>query len=92
MARSRVIKPEFWSDEKLARVSREARLLYIGLWSTCDDAGRTKGHRLAQVADIPLRRPFAGADRGVALRASSTCAAYSPIRSTASSTTSSPAS
>ena len=42
--RSRVIKPEFWSDEKLARVSRDARLLFAGLWSTSDDYGVTKGH------------------------------------------------
>ena len=46
MARSRVIKPEFWSDEKLARLSLPARLLYIGLWNTCDDVGRSRGHPL----------------------------------------------
>ena len=46
MARSRVIKPEFWSDEKLAMVDLPARLLYIGLWNTCDDTGRSKGHPL----------------------------------------------
>jgi len=44
MARTRSIKPEFWSDEKLAQISLQARLLYIGLWTTCDDAGRTKAH------------------------------------------------
>jgi hypothetical protein len=46
MARSRRIKPEFWSDEKLARLSLQARLLYIGLWNTSDDAGATRGHPL----------------------------------------------
>ena len=44
MARSRVIKPEFWSDEKLARVSREARLTFIGLWTSSDDYGVCKAH------------------------------------------------
>lgn len=44
MARSRVIKPEFWSDEKLARVSREARLTFVGLWNVSDDYGVTKGN------------------------------------------------
>ena len=44
MPRSRVIKPEFWSDEKLAKVSLQARLVFIGLWMTSDDAGTTKGH------------------------------------------------
>lgn len=43
MARSRLIRPEFWSDEKLARVSRDSRLLYIGMWLTSDDYGVTKG-------------------------------------------------
>ena len=46
MARTRSIKPEFWSDEKIAKLSLQARLLFIGMWSTCDDAGRTKGHPL----------------------------------------------
>jgi len=46
MARSRIIKPEFWSDEKLAKLCLQARLLYIGLWNTSDDAGATQGHPL----------------------------------------------
>ena len=46
MARSRIIKPEFWSDEKLAKISLQARLLYIGLWNTSDDTGTTHGHPL----------------------------------------------
>ena len=46
MARSRIIKPEFWSDEKLAKLCLQARLLYIGLWNTSDDAGTTQGHPL----------------------------------------------
>ena len=44
MARSRILKPEFWSDEKLAAVSREARLTFAGLWTCSDDYGVTKGH------------------------------------------------
>ncbi len=39
MARSRKIKPEFWSSETLARVSRHSRLTFIGLWNHCDDYG-----------------------------------------------------
>lgn len=39
MPRIRVIKPQFWIDEGLAEVSREARLVYIGLWNLCDDRG-----------------------------------------------------
>ena len=44
MARSRVIKPEFWDDEKLATISRDARLTFIGLWTNSDDYGVVKGH------------------------------------------------
>ena len=43
MARSRIVKPEFWSDEKLARLSRDTRLTYIGIWNVSDDYGVVKG-------------------------------------------------
>jgi len=39
MARNRMIKPEFWSSETLMRVSRDARLTFIGIWNFCDDYG-----------------------------------------------------
>lgn len=39
MARNRMIKPEFWSSETLMKVSRDSRLLFIGLWNFCDDFG-----------------------------------------------------
>jgi len=45
MARIRSIKPEFWDDEKLAmQTSRDARLLFIGLWNFADDFGIVKGN------------------------------------------------
>ena len=40
--RIRSIKPEFWESESLGKVSREARLLFIGLFSCCDDVGRAR--------------------------------------------------
>jgi len=40
--RIRSIKPEFWESESLGRISREARLLFIGLFSCCDDHGRAR--------------------------------------------------
>lgn len=40
MARIRSIKPEFWSSEQVMELSRDARLLFIGLWNFCDDEGR----------------------------------------------------
>ena len=44
MARNRMIKPEFWDDEKLVTISRDARLLYIGMWNFSDDYGVVKGN------------------------------------------------
>lgn len=40
MARIRTIKPEFWGDEKLAPCSPITRLVFLGLISMADDAGR----------------------------------------------------
>lgn len=39
MARIRTIKPEFWTAEQIMELSRDARLLFIGMWNFCDDAG-----------------------------------------------------
>lgn len=39
MARIRTIKPEFWSSEQVMDCSPLSRLLFIGLWNFCDDAG-----------------------------------------------------
>lgn len=39
MARIRTIKPQFWDDLKLSKLTRDARLLYIGIWNFCDDLG-----------------------------------------------------
>jgi len=44
MARNRMIKAAFWDDEKLGRISRDARLLYIGTWNQSDDCGVVKGN------------------------------------------------
>lgn len=42
MARIRTIKPEFPHSESMGRVSRDARLLFIELWTICDDYGRCR--------------------------------------------------
>lgn len=43
MPRMRMVKPEFWTDSKVVRVSRDARLLFIGLWNFADcDAGHVE--------------------------------------------------
>jgi hypothetical protein len=40
MPRIRSIKPEFWSNGQILECSLDTRLLFIGLWNFCDDAGR----------------------------------------------------
>lgn len=40
MSRNRMIRKEFFSDEKVARLSVEARLLFISMWIQADDRGK----------------------------------------------------
>lgn len=42
MARIRTIKPEFPQSENVGKLSRDARLLFIQLWTIVDDAGRAR--------------------------------------------------
>lgn len=42
MGRIRTIKPEFPQSESMGRISREARLCFILLWTLVDDSGRTR--------------------------------------------------
>lgn len=42
MARIRTIKPEFVQSEAVGRLSRDARLLFIQLWTVVDDEGRAR--------------------------------------------------
>lgn len=42
MARIRTIKPEFVESESIGKLSRDARLLFIQLWTLVDDAGRSR--------------------------------------------------
>jgi len=45
--RSRVTRDAFWTDSRLGRASRDARLIFLGLWGLMDTAGRLE--------DDPLR-------------------------------------
>ncbi|MBR0941015.1 hypothetical protein [Bradyrhizobium liaoningense] len=42
MPRIRTIKPEFPQSETIGKLSRDARLLFVQLWTLCDDEGRTR--------------------------------------------------
>lgn len=44
MARIRTIKPDFWTDEKIGKMKRDERLLFIGLWNLADDQGVLKSN------------------------------------------------
>jgi hypothetical protein len=44
VARIRCIKPEFPHSESMGRVSRDARLTFIQLWTIADDSGRLRGN------------------------------------------------
>lgn len=39
MPRIRTIKPSFWKDQKLGKMKRDVRLMFIGLWNLADDEG-----------------------------------------------------
>ncbi len=44
MARIRTIKPEFPQSESMGKVSRDARLLFVQMWTLSDDSGRLRGN------------------------------------------------
>ena len=52
MARNRMIKPEFWSSDSLMRISRDARLTFIGIWNFCDDYGFCLNSNRSIIGDI----------------------------------------
>jgi hypothetical protein len=55
MARIRTIKPGFFSSEDVSVLPMRARLTWIGLWTQCDDEGRTKDNtKLIKAAVWPL--------------------------------------
>jgi hypothetical protein len=39
VSRIRTIKPDFWEDEAIGLLSREARLLFVASWNLADDEG-----------------------------------------------------
>ena len=45
MARIRTIKPDFPHSESMGRVSRDARLLFVMLFTIVDDEGRARAAR-----------------------------------------------
>lgn len=55
MSRTRMLKPDFFLSRSLAKVSRDARLLFQGLWCEADSVGRGKADaRIVKGAVFPL--------------------------------------
>ena len=52
MARIRSVKPEFWTDGDMLKLSRDTRLFYIGLWNFADDNGVVESDPLSLKARI----------------------------------------
>ena len=44
MPTKRMIDPAFWQSETMAELTRDQRLLFIGLFSNADDQGRMRAH------------------------------------------------
>lgn len=62
MARIRTIKPEFWTSGQVLECSTNARLLFIGLWNFCDDAGRHADKPKQVKAEVFPADDFTNAD------------------------------
>lgn len=60
MSRTRLIRPEFFTDELMASASISTRFVYIGLWTLCDDAGYFEA-KPRQIAAALF--PYEGASR-----------------------------
>lgn len=50
--RIRTIKPEFWTDKRVASWDLFTRLFYIGLWSAADDHGRGSAEPVRLAAEL----------------------------------------
>lgn len=54
MARIRSVKPELWSDKKIAGLSHGCALFFIGMWNFCDDEGKCEN----DARQLSLRMPI----------------------------------
>lgn len=61
MPRNRIIKADFWADEKIGRLSDSAKLLFIGCWTFADDSG------VCRANDVYLRNNIFPYDEDVTL-------------------------
>ena len=58
-----MVRPELWSSPTLSKVSRDAMLLFVGLWNYADDEGRAPSDpTLIRAALFPLREEVSDVD------------------------------
>lgn len=50
--RIRTLKPETWADERISAMSRDARLLFVGMVTLADDEGRFRARRSELVGSL----------------------------------------
>lgn len=62
MARNRMIKADFWADEKVGKLSDKAKLLFIGSWVFADDSG------VCRANDVYLRNNIFPYDENITLQ------------------------
>ena len=56
MARIRSIKPEFWTDEKIASLPKSTALFFIALWNFADDQGIVTDSSRTLSLQVPIYR------------------------------------
>jgi hypothetical protein len=52
MARARIVKPSFFKNEVLAQCKHQTRLVFVGLWTLADRAGRLEDRPLRIRAEL----------------------------------------
>ena len=52
MARNRMIRPEFWEDEKIGTLCFAERLMFIAIWNLADDSGFVRWNEHYLLASI----------------------------------------
>lgn len=57
MARIRTIKPEFFTDGKISRLSADSALFFVGLWTCADDYGYVSSDTRELALRMPRWRP-----------------------------------
>lgn len=64
--RTRMVRPEFWSDPTMGSLPALVRLTYVGTWCLADDAGYLNWDRAAIASELYRYQPVGARERQVA--------------------------